>query len=116
MDEKQPDVFERELPPSVWNGYDRRRKESWHVGKEVPISLILVIFLQTGGGIWWASQMTAKFDFALATLAEFKVERYTKEDARRDREILQIMIEASIKRDAILEARVTALERKVNKD
>jgi hypothetical protein len=35
-------------------------KESWHLSKSVPISLIFAIFIQTAGVFWWASGVDAK--------------------------------------------------------
>ena len=72
-----------------WNGEDRRKPEKWHVGKEIPLALVLTLAIQTGGGVWWAASMSAKMDYAIAKMDEFARERYTREDARRDRELLQ---------------------------
>jgi hypothetical protein len=56
----------------------------WRLDKHIPIALLLAIALQTGGGIWWLAQLSAKIDRAVDTINEFKVERYTKDDAKRD--------------------------------
>lgn len=34
----------------------------WHLDKRVPIALIVAIFIQTSGVIWWASSITARMD------------------------------------------------------
>lgn len=70
-----------------WDGSDRRDHPKWHVGREIPIALIFTIVIQTGAGIWFMSQLSSKVDRALEQLSEFRAERYTKEDARRDREL-----------------------------
>lgn len=90
--------------------------ERWHVGREIPIALIIALLIQTGGGVWWASNMSSKLDTALSTLAEFRAERYTKEDARRDRELILQIIEGQRQRDAEHERRIEVIERaaKVN--
>lgn len=49
--------------------------------------MIFTIVIQTGAGIWFMSQLSSKVDRALEQLSEFRAERYTKEDARRDREL-----------------------------
>lgn len=96
-----------------WNGVDRRTlpaPDRWHVGKEVPLALLLAVLVQTGGGIWWLAQLSAKIDAAIATLSEFRVERYTREDARRERELVLTLIEQQKQRDAEHERRLAALE------
>lgn len=50
--------------------------------------LVAAVVLQTAGGIWWFAQLSSKIDSAVVTIGEFKTERYTREDARRDRELL----------------------------
>lgn len=86
----------------------------WHVGREIPLALIAALLIQTGGGIWWASTMTSKLDTALQTLAEFRAERYTKDDGRRDRELLVAQLETLKARDAEHDRRIEALELSVN--
>ena len=86
-----------------WDGQDRRKPERWHVGKEVPLALLLTLALQTAGGVWWAASMSAKMDYAIQRMDEFARERYTREDARRDRELLQ-------QRDIEHDRRLTEIE------
>lgn len=83
-----------------------RRNESWHVGKEIPLALIFVLVVQTGGWIWWAATQSAKLDYLAKMMGEFKTAQYTQEDARRDKEILMT-------RDADIVRRVESLEVKV---
>ncbi len=63
--------------------------ERWHIGKEIPLAVLLMLFVQTGGGIWWAANVSAKIDYAISTMEEFRRERYTREDARRDLEAMK---------------------------
>ena len=86
-----------------WDGADRRKQEKWHVGKEVPLAVLLTLMVQTGGGIWWLAQVSSKIDYAIATMQEFKAERYTRDDARRDREL-------AAQRDAEHDRRLAAIE------
>lgn len=95
-----------------WDGTERRVMDSgrWHVGKEVPIAVLFALVIQTAGGIWWLAQLSAKIDYAIGALSEFRVERYTREDARRDRELLVTLIEQVKQRDIEHERRMTAIE------
>jgi len=93
-----------------WSGADRRAKDRWHVGKEIPIAVLFAVLMQTAGGLWWAASLSAKIDSAIAQLAEFKAERYTKEDGRRDRELFLQLIEQQRQRDAEHERRLTQVE------
>lgn len=93
-----------------WNGQDRRAKDRWHVGKEIPIAVLVAVVMQTAGGLWWAASLSAKIDSAIAQLAEFKAERYTKDDARRDRELFLQLIEQQRQRDAEHERRLSLVE------
>ena len=97
-----------------WDGQDRRASDAvdrrWHVGKEIPLALIVALFLQTAGGIWWAAGLTAKVDRALEALAEFRQERYTKDDARRDRELLMQIVDGLRQHDNEHDRRLGAIE------
>jgi hypothetical protein len=35
-------------------------KRGWHVSREIPIMLIFGIFMQTGGLVWWLSDLGAQ--------------------------------------------------------
>ena len=37
-----------------------REDRAWHLDKKVPIALIVAIFAQTGGMIWWASSLNQR--------------------------------------------------------
>lgn len=63
---------------------DTRRTEKWHVGKEIPIALILAMLLQTGGWIWWAATMSAKMDSLSFQVASLTSAQYTQTDATKD--------------------------------
>ena len=91
---------------------DRRqlRKEPWHVAHDIPIALIVTLALQTAGAIWWASGVTAKLDRAIEQIGEFKADRYTKEDGRRDQALLFQMLESLRQSDRDLERRVLNCE------
>lgn len=95
-----------------WDGADRRKQEKWHVGKEVPIAVLFTLVVQTGGGIWWLAQVSSKIDYAVSTMQEFKAERYTRDDARRDRELAQQRDAEHDRRLAAIEASLDVLKRR----
>ena len=82
---------------------DRRRREKWHVGREIPIAVLIMLAIQTGGGIWWLSGVSQKLDAVISQVAELRAERYTKDDARRDMELMRT-------RDTDLERRISTIE------
>lgn len=81
----------------------RRSRDRWHVGREIPIAVLVMLAVQTGGGIWWLSGVSQKLDAVIAQVAELRAERYTKDDARRDMELMRV-------RDTELERRLASLE------
>ena len=95
-----------------WDGAERRKQEKWHVGKEVPIAVLFTLVVQTGGGIWWLAQVSSKIDYAIATMQEFKAERYTRDDARRDRELAAQRDAEHDRRLASIEASLEMLKRR----
>lgn len=85
------------------------RRSQWHLNKEVPISIILALVLQTVSGIWFIS----KLDSRVGTLEEAKKtteasqhERDEKQDqAARDsnRAVLEAVRELNQKFDRFTE-------------
>ena len=84
--------------------------EKWHVGKEIPLAVLFTLMIQTGGGIWWLAQVSSKIDYAISTLQTFQAERYTREDARRDKELMLQIVETMRQRDSEHERRLDALD------
>lgn len=82
----------------------------WRIDHKVPITLIFTLLLQTGAGVAFFTNLSGKVDEALKLMAEFKAERYTKEDARRDREVYQLLINNIAAKDAEIARRVQDLE------
>lgn len=80
----------------------------WHVGKEIPLSLVLGLVIQTAVLAGWAQGVSSKVDKAIESLAEFRQERYTQGDARRDFTSLQI-------RDVEHDRRLSDLERRLER-
>lgn len=93
-----------------YRGPERRAPGKWHIGKEIPIAVLFAVLAQTCGGIWWAASLSAKIDAAIAQLAEYKAERYTKDDARRDRELFLQLVEQQRQADREHERRLSLVE------
>ncbi len=36
----------------------------WHLDRKVPLAMIFAILAQTGAGIWWASTISSRVDYA----------------------------------------------------
>ena len=96
----------------LYTSEDRRHieKERWHIGKEVPITFVATIFVQTLIFVWAASGLYAKVENVVDQLKTFAIERYTKEDARRDKELQLLLLDALKNRDMEIERRVLKLE------
>jgi hypothetical protein len=86
------------------------QQEKWHVGKEVPLAVLFTLMVQTGGGIWWLAQVSSKIDYAVQTLQTFQAERYTREDARRDKELMLSVVEALKQKESDMERRIGVME------
>lgn len=91
-----------------------RRQDRWHMGKEVPLALIGAFILQTGGIIWSYASLVNKVDALIDTNREFRADRYTKEDGRRDREYTMQVAAAQTQRDVEQDRRIAANEQLVN--
>lgn len=63
-------------------------RERWHVGKEIPLALIVMLMIQTGTGIWWAATQSAKLDSLAVMMSDFKSTQYTQADNRRDMAVI----------------------------
>lgn len=82
-----------------------RTTEHWHVGKEIPLALIMVIITQTATAIWWLSGVSSKLDNLSSQVKEMRDERYTRNDAMRDTALVNQMLHDMDRRVTSLEAR-----------
>lgn len=94
---------------------ERRASDHWHIDKRIPVMLFVAVVGQTAGGIWWMSQMSSELRGATAALTEFKNERYTREDARRDRELVEQKLELARAASRELERRINLMENRVDR-
>lgn len=83
-----------------------RNEARWHVGREIPIALIVALFLQTGGWVWWAATQSAKLDTLTNMVSDFKASQYTMSDARRDAESHMAAHNELARRIGVLESQV----------
>jgi hypothetical protein len=99
-------------------GIERRNSrvtDRWHLGKEIPLTVIGLLVAQTAGYIWWLSHLSFTVDNAVVQMSEYKAERYTREDARRDRELLDQRFQAQKLIDNDIERRTTGLEARIDR-
>ena len=61
-------------------------ENQWHLDKRVPIAMILTIFIQTAGIIWWAAGIQAQVS---ANTREIQEQSDTKERLVRIETILE---------------------------
>lgn len=80
---------------------NRRR---WHIGREVPVAVMMTLLFQTGGIVWWAANITAKLETLTSQVAELRAEKYTARDAVRDQALCA-------QRMGSLEQRISSVER-----
>lgn len=99
------------LDPMLLDANQAHQSEHWRIAKEIPVAMIVALMLQTGAGIAWLSNLSFKIDSAIQQLAEFKSDRYTKDDARKDRELVLQIIDGLRQRDAEHERRIEVMER-----
>lgn len=71
---------------------EKEEKSQWHIGKEIPITLIIAIFIQTLAAIWWAASFTAKIDNMINDMASLKADNYRKSDSIKDMAIIDYKI------------------------
>lgn len=83
--------------------YEDQQKERWHIGKEIPLSLIFAIIVQTGGFIWGLATLTAKVDDLSIQMAAASADRYTATDAKKDGALYLTMLADHNRRIEIIE-------------
>jgi hypothetical protein len=84
--------------------------DKWHMGKEVPLALILMMSLQTLGAVWWAATQSAKLDYLADMIRTFQTQQYTQADAKRDMELTLQRSNANSSRLSSLEAWRSGME------
>lgn len=67
---------------------NQRRADRWHVGKEVPLALLVALSVQTVGVVWGAATVWAKVEFLkeaniAAQIVQTAIDRRQDDDAQR---------------------------------
>lgn len=90
-----------------------RRGDKWHVGKEIPLVLIGAFILQICAIVWSYTTLTNKVDALVESYRELRIERYSKEDARRDRDYILQLTASQNQRDLEQDRRITSIEQAI---
>ena len=86
-------------------------RDSWHLGKEVPIATIIVLILQTAGVIWWAATTSAKVDFmkeanVAAQIVQTSIDkRQDEESSRSEARIIVQLDRVNAKLDKLIDSK-----------
>lgn len=86
------------------NDHDDSR-EKWHLDKRVPIALMIGLFMQGAGAIWWAAQFEARFEASVRRIERLEAQRLA-DDAQT-----QILVQRLARIEALSEAQNRLLER-----
>jgi hypothetical protein len=89
---------------------ENRRDDRWHVGKEIPIALIVMLLIQSAGAIWWAATQSAKMDALTTMVADFRAAQYTQNDAHRDLALTTLRIDDLARRTELIETSVRGMK------
>ena len=95
---------------------EQQRKEydsEWHLSKNVPVAIILAIFIQSIGAVWWASSIDNKVNVFNADLRDNEAENLRQWDRINGNE-LEIAKALSINR--INTAILSRVERQVEEN
>ena len=91
-----------------------RRHETWHIGKQIPLALIAAVVLQTAGLVWSIAGLYNRVDTLVDRFNRMESERYTREDGRRDRELMMMQVQAQTQRDNEQDRRIATVESLAN--
>lgn len=92
------------------NGNGNGKRDRWHVGKEIPITLVVVLVIQAGALMWSLGRLSEKLDTAVAQVQVMQAERFTREDARKEALIISEQHKAIDLSVNLLRDRVTNIE------
>lgn len=89
---------------------DADSNNRWRLTKDIPLSLVAALVLQTLLFTWWLATQSSALNAVIKVVSEGQAKAYTKEDAVREREFqLQVQKNANDKLDE-LTRRITILE------
>lgn len=94
-------------------------KERWHIGREIPATFLIVLAIQTIGIAIWFGITWAEIINNAKVITELRSERYTKDDAKRDRELFELRVEMlsniSSQRFETIETRLVQIQRSLER-
>ena len=59
---------------------ERRERDGWHVGKEIPLALMFAFIMQTAALIWWAATFQADFKNLTRQVEGIAGRQFTQKD------------------------------------
>jgi hypothetical protein len=80
------------------NSAARPAAERWRIAKDIPIAVVGAVILQTLFLVVWITNLSGTVNAVVANQLDFKNQQYTRDDARRDRELID---QKMITRDTI---------------
>jgi hypothetical protein len=87
------------------------RSTKWHLGREIPIAVIVMLVIQTCGVVWWAASLSAEQksqrDIIVAgRLVQAEVDRRQDDEVQRSESRLLAAIDrVNLKLDRLIERR-----------
>ena len=85
---------------------NNRRSDRWHIGKEIPLAVVIAFVLQTAGIIWWVATFSADFRNLTVQVAGLAGRQFTLKDG-------SALIESSKSRDLEQDRRIIEIEARV---
>lgn len=87
-----------------------RRNNHWRFTKDIPLSLLFLIIGQTFGFVWFLAGQNAALNLVIKQVADGQAHGYTKDDAFKDRELLDQRFLNYTQRTEELVRRLTLVE------
>jgi hypothetical protein len=85
-------------------------KEHWHVGKEIPLAMLLTMVAQTLGVVWWAATLSSKVEALEKQIISIAASQFTSVEARGMVAINALHNTEMDRRLTILELRLREIE------
>ena len=90
---------------------EKERTKQWHIGKEIPIAVIVVLVIQTAGVIWWAASTSVKVEFmkeanVASQIVQTSIDRRQDDEAKRSEDRVLVQLDKiNMKLDRITEVK-----------
>lgn len=90
---------------------EKINSSSWHLDKRIPITLVVMILLQTSGGVWWAS----KIDLRMAEIEKDSVSHVTQTECVDKHQILAEQVKRVEALNSTVSKRLENIDRKLDR-